>query len=193
MSPSTAPRSRRRRPITRRAATSRSPRGFSRRPPERSGPRTRSTARPAVMSCPRGCGTSDDRRKWLREAEQALEAERAAQAKPVSRSRPERLAECKRGLEERAGSLSAGSSKSMRPGTRAGSRATAGGGWPAPARTSNPTRWQSNRAFSPGAPPEPKRPTAEHRRAAEGSSEPASEGRKEGCRWCRWRSPVGSR
>src|SRR5436190_5473764 len=49
---------------------------------------------------PEGLRTSGDRRKWLREAKQALEAERAAEAKPVSRSRPERLAECKRRLEQ---------------------------------------------------------------------------------------------
>lgn len=49
---------------------------------------------------PEGLRTSGDRRKWLREAKQALEAERAAEAKPVPRSRPERLAECQRRLEE---------------------------------------------------------------------------------------------
>jgi transposase-like protein DUF772 len=49
---------------------------------------------------PEGLRTSGDRRKWLREATQALEAERAAKAEPVPRSRPERLAECKRRLEE---------------------------------------------------------------------------------------------
>ena len=49
---------------------------------------------------PEGLRTSGDRRKWLREAKQALEAERAAQAKPVPRDRGERLAECKRRLEE---------------------------------------------------------------------------------------------
>jgi transposase len=49
---------------------------------------------------PEGLRTSGDRRKWLREAKQALEAERAAKAKPVPRNRPERLAECKRRLEE---------------------------------------------------------------------------------------------
>ena len=48
---------------------------------------------------PEGLRTSGDRRKWLREAKQALEAERAAQAEPVPRSRAERLAECKRRLE----------------------------------------------------------------------------------------------
>jgi transposase len=49
---------------------------------------------------PEGLRTSGDRRKWLREAKRALEAERAAKAKPVPRSRGERLAECKRRLEE---------------------------------------------------------------------------------------------
>jgi transposase len=49
---------------------------------------------------PEGLRTAGDRRKWLREAKQALEAERAAKAKPVPRSRPERLANCKRRLEE---------------------------------------------------------------------------------------------
>jgi hypothetical protein len=49
---------------------------------------------------PEGLRASGDRRKWLREAKQALEAERAAKAKPVPRSRSERLAECKRRLEE---------------------------------------------------------------------------------------------
>jgi transposase len=49
---------------------------------------------------PDGLRTSGDRRKWLREARQALEAERAAKAQPVSRGRPERLADCKRRLEE---------------------------------------------------------------------------------------------
>jgi transposase len=49
---------------------------------------------------PEGLRTAGDRRKWLREAKQALDAERAATAEPVPRSRPERLAECKRRLEE---------------------------------------------------------------------------------------------
>jgi transposase len=49
---------------------------------------------------PEGLRTAGDRRKWLREAKQALDAERAAKAEPVPRSRPERLAECKRRLEE---------------------------------------------------------------------------------------------
>ncbi len=44
--------------------------------------------------------TSQGRRGWLREAKRRLDAERAAQAKPVPRSRPERLAECRRRLEE---------------------------------------------------------------------------------------------
>jgi transposase len=49
---------------------------------------------------PEGLRTSGDRRRWLREAKQALEAERAAEARPVPRSRPQRLAECKRRLEQ---------------------------------------------------------------------------------------------
>src|SRR5215216_7156393 len=49
---------------------------------------------------PGGPRTSGDRRKWLREAKQALEAERAAKAQPVPRDRGERLVECQRRLEE---------------------------------------------------------------------------------------------
>src|SRR5918994_5329713 len=49
---------------------------------------------------PEGLRTSGDRRKVLREAKQALEAERAAQAKPIPRDRGERLADCKRRLEQ---------------------------------------------------------------------------------------------
>jgi transposase len=49
---------------------------------------------------PEGLRTSGDRRKRLREAKQALEAERAARAKPIPRDRGQRLAECKRRLEE---------------------------------------------------------------------------------------------
>jgi transposase len=49
---------------------------------------------------PEGLRTSGDRRKWLREAKQALEAERAAEAKKVPRDRGERLGECKRRLEQ---------------------------------------------------------------------------------------------
>jgi transposase len=49
---------------------------------------------------PEGLRTSGDRRKWLREAKQALEAERAAQSRPVPRDRGERLGECKRRLEQ---------------------------------------------------------------------------------------------
>jgi transposase len=44
--------------------------------------------------------TAQGRRGWLREAKRRLDAERAAQAKPIPRSRPERLAECRRRLEE---------------------------------------------------------------------------------------------
>jgi len=49
---------------------------------------------------PAGLRTSGDRRKWLREAKQALEAERAAEAKKVPRERSERLSECKERLEQ---------------------------------------------------------------------------------------------
>jgi transposase len=49
---------------------------------------------------PEGLRTAGDRRKWLREAKQALEAERAAKAEPVPRDRGERLAECKHRLQE---------------------------------------------------------------------------------------------
>jgi transposase len=49
---------------------------------------------------PEGLRTSGDRRKWLREAKQALEAERAAKADKVPRDRGERLSECKRRLEQ---------------------------------------------------------------------------------------------
>ncbi|MGH8574235.1 MAG: transposase, partial [Gammaproteobacteria bacterium] len=44
--------------------------------------------------------SSGDRRKWLREAKQALDAKRAAQAKPIPRDRGERLSECKQRLEQ---------------------------------------------------------------------------------------------
>src|ERR671911_232561 len=49
---------------------------------------------------PEGLRTAGDRRKVLREAKQALEAERAAKAKPIPRDRVERLADCKRRLEQ---------------------------------------------------------------------------------------------
>jgi len=49
---------------------------------------------------PEGLRTSGDRRKWLREAKQALEAERAEKARPIPRERVKRLAECKARLEE---------------------------------------------------------------------------------------------
>jgi transposase len=49
---------------------------------------------------PEGLRTAGDRRKWLREAKQALEAERAAQAKKIPRDRSERLSECKDRLEQ---------------------------------------------------------------------------------------------
>jgi transposase len=49
---------------------------------------------------PEGLRTAGDRRKWLREAKQALEAERAAAAKKVPRDRAGRLSECKDRLEQ---------------------------------------------------------------------------------------------
>jgi hypothetical protein len=49
---------------------------------------------------PAGLRTSGDRRRVLREAKQALDAERAAAAKKVPRDRGERLADCKRRLEQ---------------------------------------------------------------------------------------------
>jgi transposase len=49
---------------------------------------------------PEGLRTSGDRRKWLREAKQALDAERATRAKKVPRDRGERLEECRRRLEQ---------------------------------------------------------------------------------------------
>jgi transposase len=49
---------------------------------------------------PEGLRTSGDRRKWIREAKQAMEAKRAEEAKPVARGRGERLAECKARLEQ---------------------------------------------------------------------------------------------
>ena len=47
-----------------------------------------------------GLRTSGDRRKVLREAKQALDRERASQAKKVPRDRVERLAECRRRLQQ---------------------------------------------------------------------------------------------
>jgi transposase len=44
--------------------------------------------------------SAQGRRGWLREAKRRLDAERAAEAKPVPRSRVERLAECRRRLQE---------------------------------------------------------------------------------------------
>ena len=49
---------------------------------------------------PAGLRTSGDRRRVLREAKQALDAERAAAAKKIPRDRGERLADCKRRLEQ---------------------------------------------------------------------------------------------
>src|SRR3954447_15059657 len=44
--------------------------------------------------------TAGDRRRWLREAKQALDAEREADAEPVARDRGQRLRECRRRLEQ---------------------------------------------------------------------------------------------
>jgi transposase len=49
---------------------------------------------------PEGLRTAGDRRKWLREAKQALEAERAAKAKKIPRDRTQRLSDCKARLEQ---------------------------------------------------------------------------------------------
>ena len=49
---------------------------------------------------PEGLRTAGDRRKWLREAKQALEAERAAKANKIPRDRSERLSDCKHRLEQ---------------------------------------------------------------------------------------------
>src|SRR5829696_3631335 len=49
---------------------------------------------------PEGLRTSGDRRRVLREAKQALEAERAAEARKIPRGRGERLAECRRRLQQ---------------------------------------------------------------------------------------------
>lgn len=49
---------------------------------------------------PEGLRSSGDRRARLREAKQAMEAKRAAEAKKVPRDRRERLAVCKRRLEQ---------------------------------------------------------------------------------------------
>jgi hypothetical protein len=49
---------------------------------------------------PEGLRTAGDRRKWLREAKQALEAGRAAKAEQIPRDRGERLADCKARLEQ---------------------------------------------------------------------------------------------
>jgi transposase len=49
---------------------------------------------------PEGLRTSGDRRKWIREAKQAMEAKRAKEAKKVPRDRGERLWECKARLEQ---------------------------------------------------------------------------------------------
>jgi transposase len=49
---------------------------------------------------PAGLRTSGDRRRVLREAKQALDAERAAAAEKIPRDRGERLADCKRRLEQ---------------------------------------------------------------------------------------------
>ena len=44
--------------------------------------------------------TGRGRQSWLREAKHRLDERRAEEARPIPRSRPERLAECKRRLEE---------------------------------------------------------------------------------------------
>ena len=49
---------------------------------------------------PEGLRSSGDRRARLREAKQALDAQRTSDAKPVPRGRAERLAECRRRLEQ---------------------------------------------------------------------------------------------
>lgn len=49
---------------------------------------------------PEGLRTSGDRRKWFREAKQAMDAKRATEAKPVARDRGERLTECKARLRQ---------------------------------------------------------------------------------------------
>jgi transposase len=49
---------------------------------------------------PEGLRTSGDRRKWIREAKQAMDAKRAVEAKKVPRDRGERLSECKARLEQ---------------------------------------------------------------------------------------------
>src|SRR3954447_9595671 len=49
---------------------------------------------------PEGLRTAGDRRKWLREARQALEAERAAKTRTIPRGRSERLLECRRRLRQ---------------------------------------------------------------------------------------------
>ena len=88
---------------------------------------------------PEGLRTSGDRRKWLREAKQALDAERAAEARRCRAIGVSGLASAS-GASSRTGSSSGGWSQSTRPGTRVGSRAMGRGGRPAAAQTSSPTR-----------------------------------------------------
>jgi transposase len=96
---------------------------------------------------PEGLRTSGDRRKWLREARQALEAERAAKAEPFRGAARSGWPSASAG-SRRTGGSSGGSSRSTRLGTRAGSPATGRGGWPGPERTSSPTRCPSSRPGS---------------------------------------------
>ena len=113
---------------------------------------------------PEGLRTSGDRRKWIREAKQAMEAKRAAEAKKVPRDRAERLSECKARLEqdwelerrvvgEHAAWLARGIASD---GTRRVFGAT---------HTSSPTRWATSR---PGRSTSPIRTPATSRRRAAG-------------------------
>ena len=76
---------------------------------------------------PEGLRTSGDRRKWLREAKQALEADRAAKAKKSRAIEPSACGSASVG-SSRTGSSSGGSSQSTRLGTHAESRQTGRGG-----------------------------------------------------------------
>ena len=76
---------------------------------------------------PEGLRSAGDRRKWLREAKQALEAERAAQARG-SRAIAASASQSASVASSRIGGSSSGSSPSTRPDTRAGTQATARGG-----------------------------------------------------------------
>lgn len=140
---STARRSPRPRPITRTAATSRSPRRSSRRRAGSTPPRTSSTARRGATSCPRACarqaiGASGCARQSRRSRQSAPPRRRRSRGSGPSASRSARRA------SSRIGALSAASSQSTRPGTRAGSPRTVRGGRSAHARTSSPIRCPSN-------------------------------------------------